>query len=146
MELPESIRPLFATMDPYQQRAALLLVILNAAAGSAFKSSYARRWWEILEERARLAALTTADLIEFSSSLSSKLRGQVGRNAEHRKEWQDLVCAGEDALVLDAVEHSAPALIAFVRAYSAARREAWEDEMEAAGMPVRDRPEDELPL
>lgn len=143
LELPESLRPFFVALNPHQQRAALLLVILNAAADPAFRSRYARRWWGILEERAKLAAMTSADLIEWSSSVSSRLGGQVGRNAEHRDEWQKLIRAGEDTLVLDAIETSTPALVAFVRAWSDVRREAWEEEVEELRRQYRPEPEPE---
>lgn len=70
--------------------------------------------------------MTSSDLIRFSSSLSSRLGGTVGRNLDHRKDWQKLIRAGEDAEVLDALQYDTPALIAFVRAYADVRREVFE--------------------
>lgn len=125
-DLPESLRPFYLALNPYQQRAAELLIILNAAADPSFKSRYARRWWGILEERAKLCAMTSPDLVRFSSSLCSRLGGVIGRNMEARRDWQDLIRAGDDSLVLDALQYDTPALIAFVRAYSDVRREAFE--------------------
>lgn len=139
--MPESLRPFYLALDPYQQRGALLLVIANAAADAAFKSRYRRRWWGMLEERAKLAALTSATLVEWSSSVSSRLGGPIGRNAEHRREWQDLVRAGEDGRVLEAIETSTPALVAFVRAWSEARR--GEFEADVAAMRAQARGEDD---
>ena len=107
-------------------RAAELLIILNAAADPEFKRKYRRRWWGMLEERARLCAMTSSDLIRWSSSLCSRLSGQIGRNLQDRKDWQELIRAGEDSLVLDALQYDTPALIAFVRAYADVRREAFE--------------------
>lgn len=72
--------------------------------------------------------MTSPDLIRWSSSLSSRLDGQIGRNLEHRKQWQKLIRAGEDSMVLDALQYDTPALLAFVRAYSDVRREVWEAE------------------
>lgn len=149
-DMPESLRPFFLALDPYQQRAALLLVIANASADPGFKSRYRRRWWQLLEERAKLAALTSASLIEWSSSVSSRLGGEVARNERMRGEWRDLVRAGDDARVLDAFETTAPALVAFVRAWSDVRREVFEAEaaeMRRAHRGDEEAPtEDELPL
>lgn len=128
-DLPESLRPFYLALNPHQQRAAELLIILNAAADPSFKSKYRRRWWGMLEERAKLCAMTSSDLIRWSSSLSSRLGGSVGKNIRHRKDWQDLIRAGEDSLVLDALQYDTPALIAFVRAYSDLRREAFDAEV-----------------
>lgn len=125
-DLPESLRPFYLALNPHQQRAAEMLIILNAAADPSFKSRYRRRWWGMLEERAKLCAMTSSDLIRFSSSLSSRLGGTVGRNLDHRKDWQKLIRAGEDAEVLDALQYDTPALIAFVRAYADVRREVFE--------------------
>lgn len=127
-DLPESLRPLFLAMSPYQQRAALLVLILNAGADPSFKSRYARRWWGMLEERVKLGAIMSPDLIRWSSSVCSKLGGQVGRTPAQRSDWQALVRAGEDSRVLDALQYDTPALVAFVRAYQDVRRETWEAE------------------
>lgn len=129
IDLPESVRPFFQAMNPYQQRGALLVLILNAAADPSFKSRYARRWWGILEERAKLGAMMSPDLIRWSSYVSSKLGGSVGRNAVHRTAWEEVIRAGEDTRVLDALEQDTPALIAFVRAYQDVRREIFEAEV-----------------
>jgi hypothetical protein len=129
--MPPGLIPFYEAFSPPQQRAALLLVLLNAAASPGYKSRYRRRWWQILEERAKLGALTSASLVEWSSSVCSRLGGSIGRNVEHRAAWQEIVSAGEESLVLDALETSTPALIAFVRAWGDLRREAWEDEQEA---------------
>lgn len=129
IDLPESLRPLFLAMSPYQQRAALLVLILNAAADPSFKSRYARRWWGIVEERVKLGAMMSEDLIRWSSSVSSRLGGSVGKNPAHRRSWDQLIRAGEDSRVLDALQHDTPALIAFVRAYQDVRREVFEAEV-----------------
>lgn len=124
-DVPETLRPFFQALDPYQQRAALLLIILNRGADPDFKSRYRRRWWTILEERARLCARTNPDLVRWSSCVSSRLGGVVGRNAGDRDHWSQLIRAGEDARVLDALDNDASALIAYVRANSdLARRTA----------------------
>ena len=125
-EVPESLRPFFLAMDEYQQRAALLLVLLNRGADPSFKSRYRRRWWTILEERAKLCALTSPDLIRWSSSIASRLGGQVGRNAADREAWASLIRAGEDSRVLDALQNDTPALIAYVRANSDVARQLAE--------------------
>lgn len=131
IDLPESVRPFFLAMSPHQQRAALLVLIMNAGADPGFKSRYARRWWGMLEERVKLGAKTSHDLIRWSSSVSSRLGGTVGKNASHRKEWDHLIRAGEDSWVLDALENDTPALVAFVRAYQDVRREVFEAETAA---------------
>jgi len=123
---PESVRPFWDALDEHQQRAAHLLVLINAAADAEFKRRYARRWWTMLEERCRLAAMTSPDLVRFSGQLARRLGGQLGRNADDRATWQQLVSAGDDARVLDALDHDAGVLVAVVRAVSEARREAAE--------------------
>ncbi|HEX7088777.1 MAG TPA: hypothetical protein VF192_01505 [Longimicrobiales bacterium] len=123
---PESVRPFWEALDQYQRRAAHLLVLSNAAADAEFKRRYARRWWTMLEERCRLAAMTSPDLVRFTGQLARRLGGQVGRNADDRAAWRALVSAGDDACVLDALDHDAAVLVAFVRALSEARLEAAE--------------------
>lgn len=124
-DLPESLEPFYHALNPAQQTAAALVVILNAAADPEFKSRYARRWWGMLEERVKLCAMTSSDLIRWSSCLSSRLGGTVGRNLDHRKDWQELIRGGEDEDVLDAMQYDTPAVIAFVRAFSDVRREEF---------------------
>ena len=138
-EVPESLRPFFLALDEHQQRAALLLVLLNRGADAEFKSRYRRRWWTILEERARLAARTSSDLVRWSSSISSRLGGQVGRNAADRELWAQLIRSGDDARVLDCLDQDAPALIAYVRANSDVARQI------AEAVAAADRGEDLTP-
>lgn len=130
MIIPDTLRGFFNAFDEYQQRAALLLVIANAAASPAFKSRYRKRWWQMVEERARLASLTESNLVGWSSQVSSRLDGQVARNAEHRAAWEAVIRAGDDRRVLAAIDRDAPALITFVRAWSDAKRAEYQEENE----------------
>jgi len=52
----------------------------------------------------------------------------VARNAEHRTAWEGVLRAGQDRQVMAAIDRDAPALIAFVRAYSEAKRAEYEEE------------------
>lgn len=122
-DMPESLLPFFQAMTPYQQHAAMLVVLLNAGADPGLKSRYWRRWWQMLEERTTLAALTSVSLIEWSSSACSRLGGALGRNAKERHQWQTLLAGGEDEAVLDALAAETPTLVAFVRAWQDVRRE-----------------------
>lgn len=91
--------------------------------------------------------MMSPDLVRWSSSVSSRLGGTVGRNQEHRKAWEELIRAGEDGLVLDALQNDTPALIAFVRAYQDVRREVWEErvaEQFAEAVPPDMQPDPEL--
>ena len=126
IDLPDSLLPFWAALNPHQQRAAELVVLLNAAAAPEFKRRYARRWWGMLEERAKLCAMTSADLVRWTSSLAARLDGAAGRNQKHRERIALLIGAGDDALVLDAIQQDTPILIAFCRAVSDARREEYE--------------------
>lgn len=76
--------------------------------------------------------MMSPDLVRWSSSVSSRLGGSVGKNAAHRTAWEELIRAGEDARVLDALQNDTPALIAFVRAYQDVRREVFEAEVAEA--------------
>lgn len=125
MIVPEELRPFYLAFDPPAQRAALLVVIANAAASATLKSRYRKRWWQMLEERVRLAALTESTLVGWSSQVSSRLSGQIARNPAHRDAWQDVIRAGDDASVLRSLERETPALIGFTRAWSDARREEF---------------------
>lgn len=134
--LPEQVRPFWDALNPYQQRAAALVVILNAAASSQFKSRYARRWWNMLEERVKLCAMTSGDLLRWSSAMTARLGGgDVARNAEHREAWRTVVSGPHETLVLDALQYDAPVLVALCRAISEARREHWEAEVVAEREP-----------
>lgn len=83
----------------------------------------------------KLCAMMSADLARWSSSLSSRLGGSVARNRDHREEWEAIVRAGEDALVLDALQQDTPVLLAFCRAWSEAARERWAAESAADPTP-----------
>lgn len=81
--------------------------------------------------------MTSDNLTSWSSAISSRLSGSVGRNAADREAWQQIIAAGEDELVLDALERDAKVLVAFCRAWGDAVREAWEAE-ENANMETED--------
>jgi hypothetical protein len=136
IDWPESTQPFYDAMSPAQQRAATLVYIANAAADPAFKSRYARRWWGLLEERAKLCAMTSPDLLRWSSSMAARLGGDLARNAAHREAWRAAVTAPDPGLVLDALQHDTPVLLAFVRAVSEAKRDQWEAEAQAERDPA----------
>lgn len=131
MDMPDELEPFYQALTEPQQRAATLLLILNAAASPSYKSQYRRRWWEILETRAKLCAKTSADLTRWSSCLSTRLQGQIGRNKDHRAEWRAALEAGPDRPVLDALEQDTPVVVGFVRQHSDIRSERWEKKQEA---------------
>jgi len=130
MDWPEKLQPFYEAMDPHQKIGSELVVLLNAAASGGFKSQYRRRWWTILEERTKLCAMMSTDLRQWSSCLSSRLEGKVGRNKDHRRRWAEIVGSEEvdHHRVLDALEHDTPVLVGFAQGYSDARREIFEAE------------------
>lgn len=77
----------------------------------------------------RLGAMTSEDLMRWSSSVSGRLGGTLGKNQAHREAWTKLMSMERppDAEVLDALEHDAAVAVAFVRAYQDARRIEWEE-------------------
>ena len=131
LTLPDELQMLYDALTPPQRIAAQIVVVLNAAASPAYKSRYRRRWWQILEERVKLCALTSPDLARWSSCVSSRLGGQVGRNVRHREAWAELISQDdvEHTAVLDAMQHDTPVLVAFCRAMSDVARAAWETDM-----------------
>lgn len=126
--LPDELAPFFAALEPAQRIAAQLVTILNAAADPAYKSRYRRRWWQILEDRVKLGAMTSESVTRWSSSVSGRLGGTMGRNAEQRGWWAELVAQSDvpDGQVLEALQEDAGVAIAFCRAYGESRRAAWE--------------------
>lgn len=131
--LPPELVDFFGALTPAQQVAAQLVVILNAAADPAYKSRYRRRWWGIVEERVRLGAMTSESLTRWSSTVSSRLGGTVGRNESHRSAWASLMATdvpgGE---VLDALENDAAVAVAFARALGDLKRAEWEADQDDA--------------
>lgn len=128
--LPDELVSFWGALSPAQQRAAQLAVLLNAAADPQTKSRYRRRWWGILEQRVKLCAMTCDTVAGWSSCLSSRLGGTVGRNERHRRAWAELLAlrTPTDTETLDVLQQEAPVVIAFVRAYSEALRAAWMDD------------------
>lgn len=77
----------------------------------------------------RLGAMTSESLTRWSSTVSSRLGGTVGRNKAHRAAWARLMTPPDgttEGEILDALENDAPVALAFARAYSDAKRAAWE--------------------
>lgn len=82
--------------------------------------------------------------MRWSSSVSGRLGGTVGRNQSHREAWAKVMSMDRppDGEILDALQHDASVAVAFCRAMSDARRIEWEELEEEEAKPENDRDDD----
>ena len=120
-------------MTPLHKKAADLLEIIWRGIPRDYKSRYRMNIWQQFEDQIRSAAYTS-NLGKFINSLCSKMNASIGRNADERKRFNEILRQIQDTkLLLKLMREETALLVLMVRIRQQEKREArldrqWETE------------------